>query len=321
MIGVTVTTGSVIGRARTAPHTVDRVTAEVTTTRAESRATVVPPYGGQVGDVPLHVLDAFDLSDDAVERLAGGRSPAYRVDRTVLKTVDDPEEAKFAAAVMASVVVDPTKVRIARPVRSTAGEWVVDGWTASQYEAGAHLDGAHPWATALAAIEALSDGLRSVAAARPGPRRHRWAVADRVAWDEEVIELHPRIDALCSALREMAAECESQPQLVHGDLAGNLLFQEGLPPVVIDFSPYVRPAEYAVAVYVVDALGWHSASEDLLRLVRDDSPLRACLPRAAIFRLVALDGYRREDGADIVPHLPAYERVCRVIEATLNRGP
>ena len=47
--------------------------------------------------------------------------------------------------------------------------------------------------------------------------------------------------------------------------------------------------------------------------------LRACPPRAAIFRLVALDGFRREDGADIVVHLPRYEHICSVISETLRR--
>ena len=71
-------------------------------------------------------------------------------------------------------------------------------------------------------------------------------------------------------------------------------------------------------MYVVDTIGWHGASRDILRLVSADTVLRACLPRAAIFRLVALDGYRREDGADILRHLPAYEHVRHVIAETLE---
>jgi prepilin-type processing-associated H-X9-DG protein len=31
-------------------------------------------------------------------------------------------------------------------------------------------------------------------------------------------------------------------QLIHGDLGGNVLFADGEPPAVIDFSPYWRPA-------------------------------------------------------------------------------
>jgi hypothetical protein len=39
----------------------------------------------------------------------------------------------------------------------------------------------------------------------------------------------------------------------------------------------------------------------------------ALLRRAAIFRLVALDGYRRELGQDIEPHLPAYEAMVELV--------
>ncbi len=34
---------------------------------------------------------------------------------------------------------------------------------------------------------------------------------------------------------------QAPPQLVHGDLTGNLLFHTSLPPAVIDLSPYWRP--------------------------------------------------------------------------------
>lgn len=68
---------------------------------------------------------------------------------------------------------------------------------------------------------------------------------------------------------------------------------------MIDFSPYIRPAQFALAVYVIDAIGLHGAGEDLPRLVRGDSVLHASLPLAAIFPLVALDGFGHHDGVDI----------------------
>ena len=51
---------------------------------------------------------------------------------------------------------------------------------------------------------------------------------------------------------------------MHGDLTGNVLFARGLPPAVIDFSPYWRPVGFASAVVVGDALLWEGADESLL---------------------------------------------------------
>ena len=50
-----------------------------------------------------------------------------------------------------------------------------------------------------------------------------------------------------------------------------------------------------------------------------DPAVRACLPRATIFRLVALDGFRREDDVDLGPLLPDYERICQAIATFLAR--
>ena len=273
-----------------------------------------------MNQVPSQVLEAFGAQAPGAQLLSGGLGPAYRAGKIVLKPVEDEVEARVAAEAMSTAVVDSARVRLARPVQSRTGAWVVDGWTACEFVAGSHLEGPHPWSSAVSAIDALCEGLRSASVEVPlGRRDHRWAVADRVAWDEQSVELHPRIEALCRKLRLVTPSCDAPAQLVHGDLARNLLFEPGLPPAVIDFSPYIRPAPFALAVYVIDAIGWHDAGEDLLRLVRGDSVLRACLPRAGIFRLVALDGFRREDGVDIVVHLPRYEHICSVISETLRR--
>ena len=50
-----------------------------------------------------------------------------------------------------------------------------------------------------------------------------------------------------------------EPQLVHCDLTGNVLFADGLPPAVIDISPYWRPPSDAEGVVVADLLCYHGA--------------------------------------------------------------
>ena len=81
-------------------------------------------------------------------------------------------------------------------------------------------------------------------------RTDPWAEADRVAWGERPVpaDAGARLRDLAAARRPVALPS----QLVHGDLAGNVLLADGLPPLVLDLSPYWRPAAYALAVVVAD---------------------------------------------------------------------
>jgi hypothetical protein len=66
---------------------------------------------------------------------------------------------------------------------------------------------------------------------------------------------------------------------MHGDLTGNVLFHDTLPPAVIDFAPYFRPPTYASAIVVADAVCWEGAPKSLL-----DAVPRQFLLRALIYR-------------------------------------
>ena len=75
-------------------------------------------------------------------------------------------------------------------------------------------------------------------------------------------------------------------QLVHGDLAGNVLLDATGTPVVIDLAPYWRPALWAEAVCVLDAVLWHGADPQVLEPWRHGVHQQAML-RAAVFRLLS----------------------------------
>jgi hypothetical protein len=97
-----------------------------------------------------------------------------------------------------------------------------------------------------------------------------------------------------------------------------VLFAPGLPPAVIDLSPYWRPAAYADAVVVVDALLWWETDDDLVARARaaalQDPLWCQLLLRAAIFRLVSLDEVGRAEDPDVAAQLPLYERVVALLE-------
>ena len=123
-----------------------------------------------------------------------------------------------------------------------------------------------------------SERFHAALAAVPRPdaiidsRANPWATLDRVAWGER---RYDGIDDLLGALEPV----DDPSQLIHGDLTGNVLFHEKLPPAIIDFAPYWRPTEYATAIVATDAVLWEAAPSELLDDVHPQYILRALIYR------------------------------------------
>jgi hypothetical protein len=147
---------------------------------------------------------------------------------------------------------------------------------------------------------------RAVAGVRWSPAMvsvNRWAVADLVAWGEAEGGLPDAALPLLAWRRPV----DLPSQLIHGDLGGNVLFHDALPPAVIDVSPYWRPVGYATAIVVADAVAWGGAGGDLVeRLLRQQGD--QLLLRAVLFR-VATDPREAEAYQPVVSLLDA-ERRC-----------
>jgi uncharacterized protein (TIGR02569 family) len=211
-----------------------------------------------------HVLAAFGV--EAPSPLPGGRGRSWRAGELVLKPLDWlQEELAYQATVLAAT--RPAGFRVAAPLPQ-----IVDGWTATPYLEGTHEPGR--WREIIDTGRRLHTAL--AAFPRPdallGAREDPWATGDRVAWGEQAYD---GIDDLLATLRPV----DEPAQLVHGDLTGNVLFHPTLPPAIIDFAPYWRPAEYASAIVVCDALCWEDAPGELA-----DAVAPQLLLRAAIFR-------------------------------------
>jgi uncharacterized protein (TIGR02569 family) len=224
---------------------------------------------------PPHVLRAFD-ADGEPEPLPGGQGGAWRIGSLVLKLQDrSEEELAWQAEVLGGLRADG--VRVAPPL-----PFAVDGWSAAAYVEGRHEP--RRWADIVAAGEDLHAALAGVPWPRLLDRRtDRWAVADRVAFGELDLPVPDRlVERLLAARRPLALPS----QLVHGDLTGNVLFADGLPPAVIDLAPYWRPPGFASAVVVADALVWEGAGPDVVDLLAPTGHAAQLLVRALLFRLV-----------------------------------
>lgn len=103
-------------------------------------------------------------------------------------------------------------------------------------------------------------------------------------------ELLAYFDAPLTELQRMMKPLTSDvpSQLIHGDLTGNVLFDDegGAPPGIIDVVCYWRPAAYAEAIVVADGLAWHAQGRDLVELYGTDELRLQLLVRALYWRCI-----------------------------------
>jgi len=241
------------------------------------------------------ILVAFGADGDPVH-LPGGRGPAWRVGDLVFKPADQAaDELAWQADVLPTV--DARDFRLSVPQPTDGGELVVDGWTAWSYLPGEHREGR--WLDIIAVGDRFHRAIAGIA--RPAfldRRTDPWAIGDRVAWGDASIAPYRHVPPV-ARLADRLVPIGASSQLVHGDLTGNVLFAEGLPPAVIDLSMYWRPPAFATAIVVADALVWEGADESLVQAVAGIEDFGQMLARALIFRKIAAveGGFEDDDPA------------------------
>ncbi|TCO54329.1 TIGR02569 family protein [Actinocrispum wychmicini] len=229
---------------------------------------------------------AFGVKDDPV-LLPGGKGGTWRAGHLVLKPVEFPAETHWRAQVL-DELPDSAEFRIARPARTQDSAWIADGWEATCLVAGA------PDVTRQDDVLRAGIAFHAAIAALPRPdfldlRADPWSYGDRVAWDELPVDASPAAMELLAPLLRARRPIDLVSQMVHGDLPGNVLFADGLPPAIIDWPAYWRPTSWASAVAVADALCWYSASPDLLARWSHLPEWGQVLVRALIYRIVTHD--------------------------------
>jgi len=243
--------------------------------------------------VPAGVLAAFGVAGAVPARLPGGQGTAWRAGPLVLKPADSVRAGRWFAEVY-DALTGPG-FRVPRPVRAVTGDWVADGWTASRWVAGAAADwsGISPhWPEMVAVSRALHAALAGVVVpAWASTVENPWTIGDQVAWGERDPGplLGPAAGQVAGQVRQLLAALrpvDLPRQLIHADLLGNVLFADGKPPAVIDFSPLNRPAGWPLAIAAVDALQWAQAQPRVLGQIAGEPELDQLLARALIYRQI-----------------------------------
>lgn len=247
-------------------------------TAAPLHAPAAPP----VGSPPPHVRTAFGVQDEVPRTVVWAGSPAWRCGDVVIRPVVDNAVAAWSAGVLDGMQVEG--VRLAHPVRSSDGRWVVGGWSACRFVSGTL---APRWDDAVAAAEALHATTARVPRPRLLNERDDLLVRSAAgAFGERRLGLDQETGgALYAQLAAYRLPVRLPAQVVHPELFGTVLFDDDGSPAVLDLVPCWRPREWAAAVVVVDALAWGGADEGLLRRWSHLAAWPQMALRAVLYRL------------------------------------
>ncbi len=271
---------------------------------------------------PSEVVRAFGADPGALALLHGGEGRSWRAGGLVLKFEREPVLVGWLAEFLGDVQ-DAQEFRVARYVRATDGSWTVGGWAATRFLGGTSVEGR--WHEVLRVSAAFHAVLASVSA-RPHPllreRIDPWAIGDRVAWNEDRArpDVAAPVAAVLDGLRPLLATTHSGEldQVIHGDLGGNVLFPKdpNVPPAVIDIAPYYRPAAYADAIIVADAVAWEGAPRELAQEFAEGQPSgKELLGRAVAYRLIAAAESWPSSPDRVIAQVHGYEPVLDVVRA------
>jgi uncharacterized protein (TIGR02569 family) len=282
--------------------------------------TVEPP--------PEHVLAAFGLSGVRPIPLGANWEGGWRCGEVVLSMVADNARAAWSARVRETLFVDG--VRLARPVRSTDGRYVVSGWRADTFVAGQPEPRHDEVVSAAVRLHEATGKLERPRFLTQAPEAP-WAdvdvfiAADRAAWEERPLQSVPaaarvapptadgqRSVELINQLAGLRRPTKSPNQLVDGDLYGTVLFAGAAAPGITDITPYWRPASWAAGVVVVDALSWGEADEGLIERWNALPEWPQMLLRALMFRL-AVHALHPRSTAAAFPGLARTAALVRLI--------
>lgn len=276
---------------------------------------------------PGHVLAAFGLDGVRPAPLGAGWEGGWKCGEVVVSIVADHARAAWSAKVRETLFVDG--IRLARPVRSTDGRYVVSGWRADTFVAGVPEPRHDEVVSAAVRLHEATGKLERPRFLTQGPVAP-WAdvdvfiAADRAAWEDRPFAALPKevrvapgsADGqksfdLINQLATLRRSTKSPNQLVHGDLYGTVLFAGAAAPGVTDITPYWRPASWAAGVVVVDALSWGDADDGLIERWNALPEWPQMLLRALMFRL-AVHALHPRSTAEAFPGLARTATLVRL---------
>ncbi len=264
---------------------------------------------------PQDVLEAFTITGEPV-LLKGGQGQTWRAGDVVLKPTQNIEETAWCAELINTL--PQNQFRTARHKKSKYNEWVHNNWAVLEFIEGHHI--VSHWEEKITVCRGFNELLVDI----PKPdfidaRTDPWAIAGKMTWDELPMRADKRLTSYIETVTKHLQPLTKQSQIVHGDITGNMLFADHLPPGIIDFTPTWRPKEYALAILIVDAITWEGADETIFSYIEHEKNMFQFLLRAALFRTLVTSEFYRQLGVDRFSELPKHESILAVILGNQKR--
>ena len=258
----------------------------------------------------IDILQAFGTNDEPVG-ISGGQGQNYRSGNVILKPAQDDEETNWVAEFYLSV--EGEGFQLPRPIRSTEGHFVYQGWQAWECVAGEHQK--ERWAETIEICVRFHQAMADYPQPDFLERREQnpWVIADKVTWGEMEISHHPSIAPGIEKLTTCLEKVNEKSQLIHGDFGGNVLFSK--PPTIIDFSPYWRPVEFAIGVIIADAIVWEGADLSLIEMGSRFDNFDQHLIRAELRRIIEIETIHEMYGWEILDQIEAHRPLIEAIAA------
>lgn len=230
----------------------------------------------------LNSAIANQFTDETeILKLIGGQNESFRVGSVVLKKVYDPNEYLWIAKVLKDI--DFSDVFLAKPLKSKNGEFIVENFGATAYFPKSKHD--FNVSNTLQLCRSLNEKIKHIQKPESTDEiNNPWKKAHKIAWETESNNSFPdKIQALLNLRKPLSLPV----QLVHIDLAQNILKNNLNQYAIIDFTPAFFPKEYAEAVIIIDSIAWHQAPLSTIDYLEINTELSyQLLLRALIFRLV-----------------------------------
>ena len=260
------------------------------------------------------VLSAFAIKDEPV-LLTGGQGITWQVGQYVIKSTINEEETKWCAEIIQQLPQDA--YRIPRYQKTQDNQWIYQGWFVLEFIKGEQIK--NNWEEKIRVCKGFNNLLTNI----PKPnfidkRTDPWSIASKMTWEEMPLNyidgLRNYIDKISKYLQPITVK----NQIVHGDIAENMLFAKGLTPGVIDFTPIWRPKEYSLAIFIVDAITWQEADDSIISLVENEQDIFQFLLRAALFRALVSSEYNLEHNINRPAEIEEHENVLNIILDKFN---
>ena len=242
--------------------------------------------------------------------LPGGQNESVKAGDLVIKPVHEPKKYLWLSECLNEV--DFEDLQVAIPVRSGAGNYIENAAGATQYYEAKFFDGRME--RKLDTCRELNKKVFHISKPEDfASWESPWTKGQDLAWSfGDAVNF--KIPEELRVLMNMREQIEIPYQLVHVDLAGNILFDIKGNPVVIDFTPGFYPKEYSESLLVIDSIAWYHGPIESLELLTIHGEFKTQLMlRSLIFRLSVPLFFDKCNAENYQRNLEGYKPIVKVI--------